>query len=195
MRSDEVMAEANKIKSDNIFTYIFVGRVVRDKGIHELVDAFVKVNKERPNTQLILVGRLEPELDPLSPETQQIIDSHKAIKAVGTKDDVRPWLAAADILTFPSYREGFPNVVIEAGAMGLPSIVSNINGANEIIIQGENGVIIPSHDTNALYNAMIEMHDNNSMREEMASKSRTLIAQRYDCHIVRKALYDFYNSL
>lgn len=57
---------------------------------------------------------------------------------------MRPWLAASDVLVFPSYREGFPNVVIEAGAMDLPSIVSDINGCNEIIVDGENGIIVPS---------------------------------------------------
>lgn len=193
--SNEVITEASKLKKTGTFTYIFVGRIVRDKGIHELIDAFVKVHQERSDTRLILVGRLEPELDPLSDETQHIIDTHKAIEAVGIQKDVRPWFAAADVLTFPSYREGFPNVVIEAGAMGLPSIVTDINGANEIIIAGENGIIIPSHDTNALYNAMIEMHDNNKMREKMATNARPLVAQRFDCHIVRKALYDFYNTL
>lgn len=193
--SNEVITEASKLKKTGTFTYIFVGRIVRDKGIHELIDAFVKVHQERSDTRLILVGRLEPELDPLSDETQHIIDTNKAIEAVGIQKDVRPWFAAADVLTFPSYREGFPNVVIEAGAMGLPSIVTDINGANEIIIAGENGIIIPSHDTNALYNAMIEMHDNNKMREKMATNARPLVAQRFDCHIVRKALYDFYNTL
>lgn len=194
-RTEEVMSEAVKIKKEGVFTYIFIGRIVKDKGIHELIEAFVKINNERPNTRLILVGRFEPQLDPLSTETQNIINTHKAIEAVGAKDDVRPWLAVADALTFPSYREGFPNVVIEAGAMGLPSIVTDINGANEIIIPGQNGVIIPSHDADALYNAMLEMHDNNAMREQMASKARPLVAQRFDCHIVRKALYDFYYSL
>ncbi len=193
--SEEVLNEASKIKKDGVFTYIFIGRIVKDKGIHELIEAFVKINNERPNTRLILVGRFESQLDPLSTETQNIINTHKAIETVGAKNDVRPWLAAADVLTFPSYREGFPNVVIEAGAMGLPSIVTDINGANEIIIPGQNGVIIPSHDADALYNAMLEMHDNNAMREQMASKARSLVAQRFDCHIVRKALYDFYYSL
>lgn len=193
--SNEVITEASKLKKTGTFTYIFVGRIVRDKGIHELIDAFVKVHQERSDTRLILVGRLEPELDPLSDETQHIIDTHKAIEAVGIQKDVRPWFAAADVLTFPSYREGFPNVVIEAGAMGLPSIVTDINGANEIIIAGENGIIIPSHDANALYNAMIEMHDNLEMQKKMTTNARPLVAQRFDCHIVRKALYDFYNTL
>ena len=193
--SNEVITEASKLKKTGTFTYIFVGRIVRDKGIHELIDAFVKVHQERSDTRLSLVGRLEPELDPLSDETQHIIDTHKAIEAVGIQKDVRPWFAAADVLTFPSYREGFPNVVIEAGAMGLPSIVTDINGANEIIIAGENGIIIPSHDANALYNAMIEMHDNLEMQKKMTTNARPLVAQRFDCHIVRKALYDFYNTL
>lgn len=194
-RSEEVLNEVSKIKKDGVFTYIFIGRIVKDKGIHELIEAFVKVHNERPSTRLILVGCFEMQLDPISSEMQNIINTHKSIEAVGVKKDVRPWLAAADVLTFPSYREGFPNVVIEAGAMGLPSIVTDINGANEIIIPGQNGVIVPSHDANALYNAMLEMHDNDVMREQMASKARKLIVQRFDCHIVRKALYDFYNTL
>jgi glycosyltransferase involved in cell wall biosynthesis len=194
-RSNDVMDEVAKIKEEGTFTYIFVGRIVGDKGIHELVDAFVKVHQQRPNTRLILVGSMEPHLDPLSNEVQETINTHEAIEAVGIQKDVRPWLAAADVLTFPSYREGFPNVVIEAGAMGLPAIVTDINGANEIIIAEENGIIIPSHDAEALYNAMIAMHDNQEMREKMATNARPLIAQRFDCHIVRKALYDFYASL
>lgn len=194
-RTEEVLNEAIKIKKEGIFTYIFIGRIVKDKGINELIEAFVKINKERPDTRLILVGRFEPQLDPVSSETQNTIKTHPAIDAVGAKDDVRPWLVAADVLAFPSYREGFPNVVIEAGAMGLPSIVTDINGSNEIIIHGENGLIIPSHDSHSLYKAMLEIYDNNAMRNHLASNSRQMVTQRFDCHIVRKALYDFYDSL
>ena len=194
-RSSDVMACANEIKDPNVLTYIFVGRVVRDKGIHEMVNAFVKLHNLYNDTRLILVGSPEPKLDPLSEDVQQIISLHEAINAVGVKADVRPWLAAADVLVFPSYREGFPNVVIEAGAMGLPSIVSDINGCNEIIIPNENGLIIPSRDENALYEAMRYMYENSEHRAEMASHSREMVISRFDCHIVRKALYDFYSSL
>ena len=194
-RTPQVMESVESIRKDDVTTFVFVGRVVRDKGIHELVDAFERLNKEYSNTRLILVGRSEPHLDPLNAETQQIIDSNKAIEAVGEQDDVRPWLAASDVLVFPSYREGFPNVVIEAGAMGLPSIVSNINGCNEIIIPGENGVIIPPRNADALYDAMLEMHTNEGKRKALVAKSRQLVASRFDCKIVRKALYEFYASL
>lgn len=194
-RTPQVMECVEPIRKDGVTTFVFVGRVVRDKGIHELVEAFVRLNKEYPHTRLVLVGRTEAELDPLNDETQQIIESNKAIEAVGEQDDVRPWLAASDVLVFPSYREGFPNVVIEAGAMGLPSIVTNINGCNEIIIPGENGVIIPPRDADALYEAMKDMCENDEKRAYLTKNAREMVASRFDCHIVRRALYDFYASL
>ena len=99
------------------------------------------------------------------------------------------------MLTFPSYREGFPNVVIEAGAMGLPSIVSDINGCNEIILPGENGVIVPPQNAEALYEAMEKMCVDSEYRKALTVNARELVASRFDCHIVRQALYDFYASL
>lgn len=194
-RTTEVEEEAAKIRKDGVLTFVFVGRLVRDKGIHELVEAFVRLNKENPLTRLVLVGRTEAELDPLNEETQHIIDTHDAIEAVGSQKDVRPWLAASDVLAFPSYREGFPNVVIEAGAMGLPSIVTNINGCNEIIIPGENGVIIPPRDADALYEAMKDLCENDEKRVYLTKNARESVASRFDCQIVRRALYDFYASL
>ena len=180
-RTPQVMECVKSIRQDDVTTFVFVGRVVRDKGIHELVEAFERLNNEHQDTRLILVGRPEPHLDPLNAATQQIIESNKAIEAVGEQNDVRPWIAASDVLVFPSYREGFPNVVIEAGAMGLPSIVSNINGCNEIIIPNENGVIVPPRDANAIYEAMLEMHKNEARRKEMAANSRQSVASRFDC--------------
>ena len=194
-RTAEVEEEAAKIRKEGVLTFVFIGRLVRDKGIHELVEAFVRLNKENPHTRLVLVGRTEAELDPLNEETQHIINTHDAIEAVGSQNDVRPWLAASDVLAFPSYREGFPNVVIEAGAMGLPSIVTNINGCNEIIIPGENGVIIPPRDADALYEAMKDLYENDEKRVYLTKNARESVASRFDCQIVRRALYDFYASL
>ncbi len=194
-RNEEVVSDAEKIKREDVFTFIFVGRIVRDKGINELVNAFVEFNSLYPKTRLLLVGRMESELDPLLPETIAKINNCKAIEPVGSQADVRSWMAASDALVFPSYREGFPNVVIEAGAMGLPSIVTDINGANEIIKDGLNGIIIPVKDEKRLLEAMIEMYTNDEMRNNMAEKALPMVASRYECHMVRQALYDFYESL
>lgn len=191
----EVQAEASKLRKPGIFTFIFVGRLVRDKGINELVEAFGQLNKENPDTRLILVGRQEPELDPLKPETIAKIDHNKNIEAVGQQSDVRPWLAASDVFVFPSYREGFPNVVIEAGAMGLPSIVTDINGSREIIIEGKNGSIIPPRYADSLYQAMKLFLEQSDKRAQMALNARTLAASRYEQSYVRKCLKEYYKEI
>ncbi len=194
-RDSEVMAEADKLRDDGKFTFIAIGRLVGDKGINELVEAFARLNAEIPATRLILVGRYEPDLDPVKPETIKAIESNGAIETVGQQADVRPWLAAADCAVLASYREGFPNVVIEAGAMGLPQIVTDINGANEIIVEGRNGTIIPSKDADALHAAMKRMATDREWRESLAANARPLIASRYEQGFVRRCLYDFYNEI
>jgi len=180
-------------KEDLVF--VFVGRLVKDKGIEELVDAFEKINNEFQNTSLILVGPYESDLDPLSNATLEKIKNHSKIREVGFQDDVRPFLACADCLTFPSYREGFPNVVMQAGAMGLPSIVTNINGCNEIIQEGINGTIIPVRDKVALYEAMKVLILNEEKRKYMRSKARKMIKDNYERDLIWKALVAEYKSL
>lgn len=194
-RSHEIMAQAATIKKEGMVTFIFVGRLVGDKGINELVTAFTRLNQEHPSTRLLLVGPKEQELDPLQANTLATIESHHAIDAVGNQQDVRPWLAAADIFVFPSYREGFPNVVIEAGAMGLPAIVTDINGSREIIIEGRNGSIIPPHDAHALYTAMKRLCIDSKSRTAMGHSARPLIASRFEQSFVRQCLKDFYNEV
>lgn len=191
----EVKAEAAKLRKDGVFTFVFVGRLVGDKGINELVGAFERLHKEYPATRLLLVGPEESNLDPLKPETLAKIKENPSIEAVGSQPDVRPWFVAADVLVFPSYREGFPNVVIEAGAMGLPSIVTDINGSREIIIEGRNGTIIPARDEDALYQAMKQMVDNLDQLKSMASEARPLIASRYEQSYVRRCLKEYYKEI
>ena len=145
----------------------------------------------------MLVGRYESELDPLSVITSDSIDSMPQILAVGPQygEDLKAHYAASDCFVFPSYREGFPNTPIEAGAMGVPSIVTDINGSREIIENGRNGLIVPSKDANALYDAMKRMVEDGPMRQRMASVSRSMIASRFEQSFVRKCLYDFYDEI
>lgn len=194
-RTPEVLHEAEKIRKNNVFTFIFVGRLVGDKGINELVEAFQRLNDKYPATRLILVGGQEPKLDPLKPKTIKEIEQMQAINDVGRQQDVRPWFAAADALVFPSYREGFPNVVIEAGAMGLPSIVTDINGSREIIIDGKNGLIIPPHNSDCLFQAMETLLKDTEKRNKMALASRELIVSRYEQSYVRECLKQYYNQI
>ncbi|MFV0173158.1 glycosyltransferase family 4 protein [Empedobacter falsenii] len=177
----------------NDFVFIFVGRLVGDKGINELIEAFFKL--PTPNTKLLLVGPFESELDPLQPETLKVIETHPKIISVGYQKDVRPYFAISDCLVFPSYREGFPNVVMQAGAMGLPSIVSNINGCNEIVVEGENGTIIPVKNVEAIQIAMQKMMEDKEYYSKLKENARPMIQSRYEQQVVWNAILDEYNLL
>lgn len=191
----EIEEKAHRIKNKD-FTFIFVGRLVRDKGVNELVRAFVRLLQEKPDIHLLLVGNFESELDPLEENTRNLINQYTQIIAAGFQLDVRPFFVASDVLVFPSYREGFPNVVLQAGAMELPSIVTDINGCNEIIQDGINGKIIPPRDENALYEAMKWFYEHREDEvKRMAGNARPMIAERYEQHKVWEALLKEYQSL
>lgn len=179
--------------ADSDFVFIFVGRIVGDKGINEMIRAYDKIRNQ--HTKLLLVGPFEEDLDPLENETQQKIKSFEDIISVGFQKDVRPYFAISDALVFPSYREGFPNVVMQAGAMGLPSIVSDINGCNEIIIEGQNGMIVPAKNDAVLAEAMKNILTNKSRYEKMKANSRDMIVSRYEQSVVWNALLAEYNTL
>lgn len=213
-RRPEILEKAQILRNEKTFTFLFVGRIVGDKGINELVSAFRRLVADcLTPCRLILVGRFEMKLDPVSSETKALIERMPEISAVGSVfgDDLLAWYAASDCFVLPSYREGFPNTVLEAGALGLPSIVTDINGAREIITNDissmkkldasekmdirMNGVVIPSKDENALYNAMCWMVQNPVQRQKMSDASRALIASRYEQGFVRTQLFDFYDDV
>lgn len=183
-----------KITKDD-FIFLFVGRVVADKGIHELVSAFKRLQKRQEEIQLIIVGDYENDLDPLHPGTRQEIESNPNIHAVGYKTNVVDYFAFADVLTFPSYREGFPNVVMQAGAMQRNAIVTDINGCNEIIKNGDNGWVIPVKNIDQLVNRMQWCLNNPKKSKKMGQKSRKLIQDKFERSFVWSELLKEYKRL
>lgn len=179
------------------FTFLFVGRIVGEKGINELVEAFARLHEEQPATRLVLVGNYETELDPLSQGTRRIIDDMDAIETPGPKrgDDLVSAYDEADCFVMPSYREGFPNVVLEAGAMGLPSVVTDINGSREIVENGKNGLVVPPRDAAALYDAMKLMATDNEARQRMAREARPMIVSRFERGYVQRCQIEFYKDV
>lgn len=196
-RRPEVMSIAKELRDDSIFSFLFVGRIVRDKGINELCNAFAKLHHNIPETRLWLVGSYEDQLDPISEESRKEIIENGAIEYVGSKsgDELLAYYAAADCFVLPSYREGFPNTVLEAGAMDLPCIVTDINGSREIIQDGVNGMIVDSQSVDKLFRAMTIMVSSSVDREMMASHARKMIDDRFEQGFVRKCLYDFYDEI
>jgi glycosyltransferase involved in cell wall biosynthesis len=190
----KLRADLNFTENDYVFVYI--GRLVKDKGVNELITAFSNIDNTYKNVKLLLVGWYENELDPLLPETEAFIKSNNNIRATGWAADVRPYFAIANTLVFPSYREGFPNVVLQACAMNLPCIVTNINGCNEIISEPENGSIIPIKNTEAIHNAMEKMYTmSKDDHKKMGTASRNIVVSKFEQQFVWNAILKEYRNL
>lgn len=203
-------SKLKEIKADDVFTFIFVGRIVRDKGINELIAAFNRLSKLH-KVRLLLVGKFEDTLDPVSNSTKKIIEVNSSIEYLGPQygPDLLACYAASDCFVFPSYREGFPNTVLEAGAMELPSIVTDINGSREIIVCKneensspvkdmklcDNGIIIPPRNEELLFKAMEEVFKNDDLRSAMATQAREMVASRFEQSFVQKCLFEFYEEI
>jgi len=190
----------SQLKSDlNItpddFVFLYIGRIVSDKGINELIDAFDMISQKDKNIKLILVGREESNLDPISSKSSVKINSNINIIPVGYQKDVRPYLNISNVLVFPSYREGFPNTVIQACAMMLPAIVTDINGCNEIVINNHNGIVIPVKDRKALYLAMVKVIKEKEVTLKNFSKNSRNMIKKYNRKVVWEALLLEYKTL
>ncbi len=179
-RSEAQRLRVNENIQPGAWIWIFIGRLVKDKGMEELLSAFKILHKEFPQDRLWLLGKEEPELDPLGPVAAEILHSHPAIKKWGFVNDVRPYLAAAEVLVFPSYREGFPNVPMQAASMGCALILSNINGCNEIVEDGKTGLLVPPKNETALKEAMMRLRMEPELKRFLTENTRANMVSRYD---------------
>ena len=169
---------------ENAFVFTFVGRVVKDKGVNELIEAFSHLNSEVSNTYLIVVGSDDANIDPVKPITKELMTSNPHIISLGRQEDVRPYMYMADAFVLPSYREGFGVVLIEAASLGTPSITSNITGCNEIIINGVNGALVNAQDSESLYNEMKLWVNSPKYVQKLASNTIRLVKDRYEQKMV-----------
>jgi glycosyltransferase involved in cell wall biosynthesis len=180
---------------DESFLLLYTGRIVTDKGVNEFISAYDTLSKSHPNLHVLLVGDYETALDPIAALTQTLIHNHPQIHTVAFQSDIRPYFCIADLLVLPSYREGLPNVLIEGGSCGLPLIATNINGCNEVIIEGENGLLIPPRDTQALIHAIQKLLDDPELYRHLKDNARSSIVRRYDQHYYWEQLHRELDSL
>lgn len=174
------------------FIFGFVGRLNRDKGLQELVSAFLSLEGD---PALLLVGDLDSTA-PVDSGTLSQIESHPRIHATGFLEDIRPGLVACDVLVLASYREGFPNVVLQAGAMGKPVIASDINGCNEVIENGFNGWLVPPGNSKVLAERLLcAMNVPSSEIERLGRNARERIVERYEQGEYRQKLLEFYREI
>lgn len=174
------------------FVFCFVGRLNRDKGIAELLEAFATLPE---HTHLVLIGALDITA-PISEHDQLVIQDHTRIHALGFLSDIRPALHLANVLVLPSYREGFPNAVLQAGAMELPVIATDINGCNEAIEPGANGWLVPPRSSSALHEAMRAALDTPPLvRRQMGVLARQRITQRFERKQHWQNMANFYTQM
>lgn len=173
------------------FIFLYVGRIAKDKGIAELIQACQTLPKD---AQLWIVGSIDKS-DMLTDDIIQQMELHPQIRLFGSTKDVISFYNQVDCLILPSYREGFPNVVLEAGAMELPCIVTDINGSREIISNNVNGLVIPPQDANSLHEAMVYLATHPEQAKEMGKAARPIIEQKFEQSFVRKCLYDYYKQI
>jgi len=185
-----------KIAKD-AFVFIYVGRIAKEKGIEELVSAFEKLVRSHPrkDIQLMIIGEFERHYGCIKKSTEEKINKQEGIKLMGRFDDVRPYYQMANFFVLPSYREGFPNAVLEAGAMGLPSIVTDINGCNEIIENNLNGLIIAPQNQDDLYIAMEKCLIDSDLLANISLNSRSNVIQKYQRSDMHLAIKNEYISL
>lgn len=191
--SSEIFKTKHGLNDCFVFTYI--GRIVRDKGIEELLDAYQRLSSEVKNVRLLIIGLEEPLIDPISNHHQLILKNNTGIVCTGFMDDVRPGLGSSDCLILASYREGFPNVVLQASCMNVPSIVTNISGSNEIIQDGENGLVVEPKRADDLYYAMQRLESDRDLLRDLSAKSRSSVYKKYDRDKFHEIMLAEYQSL
>jgi glycosyltransferase involved in cell wall biosynthesis len=194
--SNQLKAEANYFRQEHQITedklvLTFMGRLAFYKGINELVKAFLELQQEYNDLTLVLVGAPE-ELNPLSKITEDEINKNPNIIAVGHQKDVRKFLVASDIFVFPSYREGFPQALMQACAMGLPSIATNINGCNELIDTGVNGLLIEPKNHEQIVKSCKILINDKSLRLSMGDKAKQYVAENFEQQNLWFNIYKFY---
>lgn len=185
----------HQLKNEHL-KFVYIGRKVKDKGVEELIEAFYQIAKSNPLAKLIFVGPFE-ETDALSQGTLLKIDElvyKNVIIPFGFKKDIRLFLKVADVLILPSYREGFPNVLLQALSMETPCIATNVSGCNEIIQHGKNGFLIEKQSINELKSTIEKYLSDKQILINQKNDCRTEICDKFANRLVWDALLKFYKK-
>lgn len=179
----------------NDFVCSFVGRVVRDKGVEELVDAVIRLREEGLPIKLIMVGHQEAKLDSLSERTKKLIAEKDFIIECGYQTNVRPFVMVSQLLLLPSYREGLGQVLVEANSLGIPVIASRIIGCKNVVEEGVNGMLCEPGNVESLYNVMRTIITDTELYLSIKKQCRQYTISHFDRKKVASAYMDYYKKL
>lgn len=172
----------------------FVGRLARDKGVIELLHAWQRVSAAHPEARLVLVGEHEPR-DPVPDAVKRALAQDPTVRLVGFQRDIERYYAAFDVLVLPTHREGFPNVLLEAGAMRLPVVATRVSGCVDAVRDGVTGFLVPKGDEVALAEAVVRYLDDAALRRDHGEAARRRAAEAFDPLKIWEALAGTYERL
>lgn len=180
---------------DQAAIILFVGRITVDKGVRELLQAFTLLKAAARDVHLVLVGRIDTESGVSGAISAGEIERLPDVHRIGYTKTPDAYLAIADVLCLPSYREGFGTVVIEAAAMGVPAVGTAIYGLTDAVVHGETGLLVPPRDAGKLKDALEQILDDRVMRTEMGAAAKRRALRLFDAREMNRQMIDEYGVL
>ncbi len=171
----------------------FVGRLVRDKGLIELAAAWRELSAKFPNSWLLIIGEWEPR-DAVPQEVRKALETHSRVRLTGPKSEVAAFYSIMDIVVLPTYREGFPNVPLEAAAMGLPVVATSVTGCVDAVVAGKTGSLVPARDASELAAAVGRYIENPELRRQHGQAARLRALSEFQPEIIWTATYQKYRE-
>lgn len=194
---EEGIREVKKLMKheEQCFYMLSMGRIVKDKGIDELTAAFTKLHSEHPELRLVVLGQFEDKLDPISPASRKILTDHPAIIHIDWNENVEYFMHLSQLMIHASYREGFPNTLLQAGAMNCPIVCSSITGNVDIVTDKETGLLFQPRDANDLYAKIKYALANKTEMQGYAVKLRRRIENEFSQAYVHQCMEEKYREL
>jgi glycosyltransferase involved in cell wall biosynthesis len=169
--------------------------LTRDKGLPELIQAFDLILRAEPSARLLLVGWFDAADDAVDNVLRARILRHPRIDCTGFVSDTAPYYRAMDVLVLPTWREGFPNVVLEAAATGIPAVTTESTGARDAVVPEVTGLLIPPGYPDAICEAVLRLIRDPELRHRMGKAARAWVVEHYSQARVMSVTADYYRSL
>jgi len=198
-KTDELVIKASEEKNKlgipaNDLCILYSGRIRKDKGTNELVKAFLKILETRNDVSLLIQGKHDV-VDPIDDVILHEIENNKKIYTADWSYEVEKYFALADIFAFPSYREGFGNVVIEASAMELPVVSFDVIGCRESVANEKSGILCEPYNVQEFYVVLMKLIENKELRQTFGQYGRKRVVEEFDSFIIWKELVQKYQEL
>jgi glycosyltransferase involved in cell wall biosynthesis len=180
---------------DNALVIGFIGRLVPDKGIHLLVQSFCKLYCRYQNIRLLILGSFEPHRGVLPDETINHLNNHPGIIMVGFSNEIEPYYAVMDMLVLPTRREGFPYTLLEAAAMELPVVATEVTGCVDAVVDGKTGLLVVPENVDLLSRAIEKLIQSDQLRDRMGREARRRVEEKFTVERLLAAHVRLYHRL